>query len=75
MLFRTSVFRCLIQRKACCASKQNDPITTKPEFSHCTFCFQNIKEYSKISSWAKQFLLETNGEGELKSFTERLMCL
>lgn len=56
MLFRTSVFRCLIQRKACCASEQNDPITTKPEFSHCTFCFQN----NKISSWAKQFLLETN---------------
>lgn len=59
MLFRTSVFRCLIQRKDCCASEQNNPIPIKPEFSHCTFCFQNIKEY-KISSWAKHFLLETN---------------
>lgn len=60
MLFRTSVFRCLIERKNCYASEQNDPIPTKPEFSHCTFCFQNIKEYNKISSWAKQFFLETN---------------
>lgn len=63
MLFRTPVLRCLTQRKDCCAREQSGPVDTEPGFSHCTFCFQNIKEYSKISSWAKQFLLETNERG------------
>lgn len=54
MLFRTSVLRCLIQRRDCCAREQSDPISTKPEFSYCTFCFQNTKEYGKISSWGKE---------------------
>lgn len=58
MLFRTSVLECLIQRRDCCAREQSDPIFTKPEFSHCTFCFQNTKEYSKISSQAK---VDTSG--------------
>lgn len=54
MLFRTSVFRCLIQRRDCCAREQSDPIVTKPEFSHSTFCFQNTKEDSKISSQGEE---------------------
>lgn len=49
MLFRTSVLRCFIQRGDCCAGEQGDPICTKQDFSHRTFCFQNILEYSEIS--------------------------
>ena len=63
MLFRTSVLRCLIQRRACCAREQSDPIVTKQEVSYCTFCFQNTEEYSKISQvGVKKLLLEGTEE-------------
>lgn len=54
MLFRASVLRCLIQRRDCCAREQSDPVFTKQEFSRRTFCFQNIEDYSKFSSWDKE---------------------
>lgn len=53
MLFRTSVLRCLTQRRDCCAREQSDPVFTKQGFSRCTFCFQNTQDYSKFSSWGK----------------------
>ena len=53
MLFRTSVLRCLTQRRDCCAREQSDPVFTKQGFSHCTFCFQNTQDHSKFSSWGK----------------------
>lgn len=79
MLFRTSVLGCLIQRRDCCAREQSDPIFTEPEFSHCTFCFQNTEEYSKIFSRLKKILLETREEiteifhRGLKSFQKNLV--
>lgn len=33
MLFRTSVLRCLTQRRDCCAREQSDPVFTKQGFS------------------------------------------
>ena len=53
MLFRTSVLRCLTQRRDCRAREQSDPVFTKQGFSHCTFCFQNTQDHSKFSSWGK----------------------
>lgn len=53
MLFRTSVLRCLTQRRDCCAREQSDPVFTKQGFSRCTFCFQNTQDYGKFSSSGK----------------------
>lgn len=70
MLFRTSVLRCLIQRRDCSAREQSDPIFTKQEFSQCTVCFQNIQGYSKISSRGNDAPSGRKRGGSLRSFTE-----
>lgn len=62
MLFRTSVLRCLTQRRYCCAREQSDPVFTKQGFSRCTFCFQTLRTTASFPVGAKTLLLEASEE-------------